>query len=525
MTTAHTSTTSDAGRADAKSDSKDFPHYLELRRLLRQAATLGSVGSALGWDQETFMPAGGGAHRADQLSTLAEMTHAKRTDPRIGELIHACESDKNLLADGARAANIREIRRDYARATKLPGELVAEIAKTTSLAQDAWKDARAKSDFAQFAPWLTKVLGLMRTKGTLYGVPASGELYDALLDEYEPSATAAQIEAIFTPLQARLTPLVAELTGAKHRPLDALKGIDVPQQQQHAFGLEVLKAIGFDLRRGRLDTTTHPFCTELGPDDTRLTTRYNTSSCLEPLSSTMHEAGHGMYEQGLPKGEHYGEPLGEAISLGIHESQSRLWENLVGRSRAFWAWGLPVAKGLYKGKLDHLNLEQVYGAVNVVERSFIRVESDEATYNLHIMLRFGLERALVGGELAIKDLPGEWNKRFKGLIGLDVPDDRRGCLQDVHWAFGLVGYFPTYTLGNLYAAQWWEKMHADMPELDAQMARGEFGKIRGWLNTNVHAHGRHYHAGELCERVTGKPLSAEPYMRTLEGKLRPLYKI
>jgi carboxypeptidase Taq len=514
-----------AGQAHAHASLGDFPHYHHLRRLLRQASVLGSVGSALGWDQETYMPPQGGAHRAEQLSAMAELTHATRTDPRIGELIHACESDKNLLADPVRAANIREIRRDYDRATKLPPEFVAEVAKTTSLAQDAWKDARAKSNFAHFAPWLEKVLGLMRTKAKLYGLPPSGELYDALLDEYEPGTTAAQIQAIFDPLQARLAPLVAALVEAKHRPADVLAGIDVPQPQQHAFGLEVLKAIGFDLQRGRLDTTTHPFCTELGPHDTRLTTRYNTSSCLEPLSSTMHEAGHGMYEQGLPKDAHYGEPLADAISLGIHESQSRLWENLVGRSRAFWTWALPVAKRLYAGKLDHLTLDQVYAAVNLVERSFIRVESDEATYNLHIMLRFGLERALVSGDLSVNDLPAAWNARFKQLLGLEVPDDKRGCLQDVHWSFGLVGYFPTYTLGNLHAAQFWEKMHQDLPALDAQMAQGDFTAIKRWLNTNIHAHGRQFRAGELCQRVTGKPLSADPFMRVLEGKLRPLYNL
>lgn len=499
--------------------------YADLRSNLREAATLGSIASILGWDQETYMPAGAAHFRADQQAVMATLTHERRTSKKIGDLLAACESDKALLADPRSAANLRDIRRDYDRATKLPGELVAEIAKTTSLSQEAWKDARAKSDFSIFAPWFEKVLDLMRRKAACYGKHPSGEVYDVLLDEYEPGMTAAEISRVFDPLQARLSAFVAQIVNSKHQVQDKLKGIDVPQAQQHAFGIDVLKAIGFDLQSGRLDTTTHPFCTELGPRDVRLTTRYNTSSCLEPLSSTMHEAGHGMYEQGLPKTDHFGEPIAEATSLGIHESQSRMWENLVGRSRSFWTWALPVAQKHYAGKIDHLSVDDIFACVNTVERSYIRVEADEATYNLHIMLRFGLERALVNGDLAVKDLPGEWNRRFKALLGLDVSDHARGCLQDVHWSFGLVGYFPTYTLGNLYAAQFWEQINADIPDLDARMARGDFAALKGWLNTNVHAHGRRYRAPELCQKLTGKPLSADPFMRYLEGKLRPVYKI
>ena len=497
--------------------------YAQLRGLHRQAGTLGSLGSLLGWDQETYMPHGGAAFRSEQQGMIAAMAHEKRTSKQVGDLIAECEGDKALLADPAVAANIREMRRDYDLATKLPGELVAEIARTTSLAQEAWKLAREKDDFGAFSPWLEKVLGLMRTKAGLYG--GGGELYDALLDEYEPGMTGAEIGGIFTPLQGRLSAFVAELVGSKHQPVDVLAGMDVPNERQHAFGLEVLGGIGFDLGTGRLDTTTHPFCSGIGPGDTRLTTRYGTTSCLEPLSSTMHEAGHGLYEQGLPKGEHFGEPLGEAVSLGVHESQSRMWENFVGRSRVFWGWALPVAKRHFGPVFDGATVEGVYGAVNRVQRSFIRVEADEATYNLHVMLRFGLERDLVSGALAVKDLPGEWDKRFKVLFGLEVPDNRRGCLQDVHWSCGLIGYFPTYTLGNLYAGQFWEQIHKDLPGLEGEIARGEFSSLLGWLRSKVHAHGRRYRAGELCRLVTGRPLTPEPFMRYLEGKLRPMYKI
>lgn len=508
------------------------PHYTELLTLRRKAATLDSVGQLLNWDQETYMPAHAATARADQQALVSGMVHELHTSPRIGELLSACEADKSLReeGDGAHAANIRELRRDYDLATKLPTDLVSELAKTTSLAQEAWKAARAKSDFSAFAPMLDKVLSLTRRKAECLGIPRfaggrTGELYDALLDEYEPGMSAAEIETIFNPLRPRLAGLVAELGKAPRRPsLEPVKK-PIPAAQQQAFGLEVLTAMGFDLQAGRLDTTTHPFCSGFAPGDTRLTTRYTAESFLEPLYGTMHEGGHGLYEQGLPKDTRFGQPLAEAISLGIHESQSRMWENFVGRSRAFWTWALPVARKHFAGAIDGLTLDDVYGAANVVERSFIRVEADEATYNLHIMLRFGIERALINGSLAVKDLPGEWNKQFKELLGLTPPDDRRGCLQDVHWSFGLVGYFPTYTLGNLYAAQFWETIGRAIPDIQQQMAAGNFKALLEWLRTNIHCHGKRYRAGELCAKVTGKPLSADPLMRHLEGKLRPLYGI
>ncbi len=507
--------------------------YARLCQYARETATLGGVSSLLGWDQETYMPPGAAAHRADQLAMLAGLVHERRTSAEFGDLLSACEADRDLTADhaGEVAANLREFRRDRDLATKLPTVLVGEIAGATSRAQEVWKSAKGSNDFGLFAPELERVLGLMRRKAECYGVPPGGELYDALLNEYEPGATAREIEAVFTPLRPRLAGLVADLTGSARARAAPAPGVArvletrMPQAQQHAFALDVLKAIGFDLHTGRLDTTAHPFCQEMGPGDTRLTTRYTSVCFLEPLSSTMHEAGHGMYEQGLPKAARFGQPLGEAVSLGIHESQSRMWENFVGRSRAFWAWCLPLARRHFGEALAGVSEDDAYAAANRVQRSLIRVEADEATYNLHIMLRFGLERALLAGRLAVRDLPGEWNAAFKDMLGIDVPDDARGCLQDVHWSFGLVGYFPTYTLGNLYAAQLWEKINADLPDLNARVARGDFVSLRAWLNTNIHAHGRRYRAAELCQRATGKPLSAEPLMRHLEGKLKPLYGV
>jgi carboxypeptidase Taq len=499
--------------------------YHDLIAHRKQTATLASIGSLLGWDQETYMPPDAAAHRAEQQAMIATMVHKQATDPKVGQWLAACEKDRDLLAqhDGDAAANIREIRRDYDLAVKLPTDLVAEIAKTTSQSQEAWKEARQHSDFARFAPWLEKVMALMRRKAECYGVPPGGELYDALLNEYEPGMTAREVDAIFNPLRPRLAALVAAIAKSPTRPDPRLLELKGEQAQQHAFGLAVLKQMGFDLSAGRLDTTAHPFCSEMGPSDVRLTTRYTTDSFLEPLYGTMHEAGHGLYEQGLPKNIRWGEPLGESISLGIHESQSRMWENFVGRSRAFWTWALPVAKEHLKPLLDSTTLDELYGAANWVEPSFIRVEADEATYNLHIMLRFQIERELIAGRLAVKDLPATWNRLFKEFFGLDVPDDRRGCLQDVHWSFGLIGYFPTYTLGNLYSAQFWEKIQSDIPDLNTRMTRGEFAPLKAWLNKHIHAHGKRYRASDLCQRVTGKPLSADPLMRHLEGKLKPIY--
>ena len=501
------------------------PAYDQLRAHARETGVLNAVEALLGWDQETYMPSAGAASRAEQSSALAGIIHERRTDPKLGDLIAACEADSSLMGDEAspEARNVREFRRTYDKKTKLPTSLVAELARVGSQAQEAWKAARAADDFKAFEPWLVKMMDLTRQKAECYGVPAGGELYDALVDDYEPGATAAEIEAVFTPLGERLSGLVRDLLEQGTAPSDAPLATKIDATRQHAFGMKVIEALGFDTKAGRLDVTTHPFCSGLAPGDTRLTTRYRDEKFTDALYGTMHECGHGLYEQGLPKGEHFGEPLGDSISLGIHESQSRMWENFVGRSREFWEWALPHAHSMLGSGLEKFGVDDMYRATNTVERSYIRVEADEATYNLHVMLRFGLERSLLRGDLAVKDLPGVWNERFEALLGVPVPDNRRGCLQDVHWSFGLIGYFPTYTLGNLYAAQFWEKINQDIPDLSAQMRKGEFAALLSWLREQIHSHGQRFRAGELCERITDKPLSADPLMRHLEGKLRPVY--
>jgi carboxypeptidase Taq len=510
--------------------------YAELVKWHRVAATLSSVSQLLNWDQETYMPPQAAPFRAEQMSELARLVHERRIDPRVGKLISACERN-GVMRDASAAANVREMRRDFNLATKLPSSLVAEIALAASQSQEVWKEAREKSDFSMFAPSLERMVALMRKKAKCLGVARGGEAYDALLDEHEPGMTAKAVEATFTPLRQRLADLIAEIARAKktRRGKVSTKCLDVEldADAQHKFGLHVLEKMGFELQAGRLDTTTHPFCSGMAPGDTRLTTRYREERFTDALFGTLHEMGHGLYEQGLPKigsgGKSgldlYGTPLTEAISLGIHESQSRMWENFVGRGRAFWTWALPISKQYFGKSLLKYGVEDFYAAVNTTTPSLIRVEADEGTYNMHVMIRFEIERGLISGAMKVKEVPGEWNRRYKDYLGVKVPDDRRGCLQDVHWSFGLFGYFPTYTLGNLYAAQFWETIMQEIPDLEKRMAKGDFSALRAWLLKKIHRHGKRYQAAELCRIVTGKPLSADPLLRHLRGKAEAVYGI
>lgn len=507
--------------------------YDQLSAHLRDAAHIESVVALLSWDQETYMPPAAAPMRAEQLALLARLIHERKTDPRLGDLISACEADAPLMKSSTPAAAcIRELRRDYDRATRLPADLVAEIAETASLAQHAWKDARAASSFKQFAPWCDKIFTLARRKAECLGAPAGGELYDALIDEYEPDAKAAEIKRVFDPLREQLSTLVLEVKETRRKVDTGCLSLPISAEAQHAFGLEILKVMGFDLEAGRLDTAVHPFCSGNAAGDTRLTTRYRDEKFTDSLFGTMHEAGHGLYEQFLPKNDPsarkrgvFGLPLSQATSLGIHESQSRMWENFVGRSREFWSWALPKAAESLHPKLKKVPLDAFFSAINTVSPSLIRVEADEATYNLHIMIRFEIERGLLSGDFKVKDLPGVWNESYQKFLNIKVPNDAKGCLQDVHWSIGAIGYFPTYTLGNLYAAQFWEKILTDMPSLPKNMAKGRLLDLRDWLADKIHRHGRRYTATELCRKVTGKPLSAEPLLRHLRRKAAAVYGI
>lgn len=498
--------------------------YYQLCAHLRGVANLDAVSRMLEWDQETQMPSRAAGGRADQIAAVAALAHEQRTSARVDEMLRACESDRSLSADEATAVNLREIRRDYDRARKLPADLVREIADTNSRAMEAWKAARQASDFAMFHPWLEKQVSLNRRKAEHYGVPAGGaELYDALIEDFEPGMTAGAIAQVFAPLRAALTPLIARIAGAKKRPDASIDRVAVPLELQQKFNALVAEKVGYDFKAGVLTISTHPFSTSIGPGDVRMTTRYKDDQFLDAVSTTLHESGHSLYELGLPKEKRFGQPLAEAAGLGIHESQSRLWENHVGRSLAFWKWALPEAKRMFAPALDAFTPEHAFQASNVVQPGFIRVESDEATYHLHVMLRFDAERALIRGDMKAADVPAWWNDRMKKDLGVDVPDDRRGCLQDVHWSMGAIGYFPTYTLGTLYAAQFYEAARKALPGVEEGFARGEFATLLEWLRTNVHAHGRRYKAAELCQRLTGKQLSHEPLIRHLETKLAPMY--
>jgi carboxypeptidase Taq len=498
--------------------------YERLLTISREAGLLGSVEGLLGWDQETMMPPGGGVHRARQLALLARLRHERLAAPEVGELLAECEQTMDLTADTIEAANVRLLRHDHDRAVRLPASLVEEIAATASTAQHAWAEARAESDFPRFRPWLEKTVDLCRQKAACYGWAEGGEPWDALAEDYEPGCTAAAVAEVFGPLRTRLRGLLEEISGGPARPSGQLDEIELPESAQMAFSREIAAAIGFDFSRGRLDTSTHPFCGGSHCDDVRLTTRFHPAMVTDAMSSTMHEAGHGMYEQGLQY-EHAGTPCGESASLGIHESQSRMWENQVGRSAAFWRWAAPRLKAHFGSAVDGIDAHAAYESANRVAPGLIRVEADEATYNMHVMIRFALERDLLTGELPVADLPHAWNSMYRDELGVEVPDDRRGCLQDIHWSMGALGYFPTYTLGNLYSAQLFEAACDATPGLVEGFAAGTFSPLLAWLREQIHRHGRRYSPADLCARATGRPLSADPLLRHLEAKFRPLYGI
>jgi carboxypeptidase Taq len=500
--------------------------YERLLAELRETATLASVAATLGWDQEVMMPTAAAPLRSEQAALLSGLVHERRTGSLLGELLAACEADAGLAADPDAAANLRALRRDYDRNTRLPTALVREMAETSTRAMHAWRDAREASDFAAFAPWLEKLLELNRRTAAHLGIPEGGDAYDALLDTYEPGMRSAELDRLFGDLRAGLVPLIRELREEGRAPDTAWLETPLAVERQAEFNRMVVERMGFDFRAGRLDVSTHPFCESPGPGDTRLTTRYDAARMLGALHATMHETGHGLYEQNLPKAERFGQPLAEAASFGVHESQSRMWENFVGRGRPFWEWALPeLQRQVDDPAVAALDVDTVYRGLNAVEPNLIRIESDEATYNLHIMLRFDLERAMLAGDLAVADLPGAWNERVRADLGLEVPDDRRGVLQDIHWSMGAVGYFPTYTLGNLYAAQLWEAVSAALPDLDAQLRGGELSGLLEWLKAHVHAHGRRHAAPELIRLATGQPLSHEPLLGYLGTKLRSVYRL
>ncbi|MBW0000804.1 MAG: carboxypeptidase M32 [Verrucomicrobia bacterium] len=485
--------------------------YTQLLERCREVYVLQTTASALHWDLETYLPPKAVAFRAEQLSYLEGKAHRLFTDPSVGDWIRACE-DIQPSPETGRAANVREWRRSYDRAVKIPAALVEEAQRVFTLSREAWKEARAEADFTKFAPHLVKIVDLTRQKADLWGYQESP--YDALLEEYEPGTTAGSLRPLFGELQAALVPLVERLA-RDPVPADYLKG-HYPEASQAALNARIAQTVGYDFEGGRIDTTTHPFATSLGPEDHRITTRYDEQLFQVSLYGVLHETGHALYEQGLDKTA-AGTPLGAARSLGIHESQSRLWENHVGRTGTFWArWYQTAAEHL--PDLRRFTPDEVARGVKRVAPSFIRVEADEVTYDLHILLRFDIELALVEQRLAIGDLPAAWNERFEQLFGLKVPNDRLGVLQDIHWSLGALGYFPTYSLGNLNAAQLMAAAERSIPDLPQQLAVGEYARLLDWLRKNVHQHGQRFETRQLMAEATGESTQARHRIEYLRKK-------
>ncbi len=491
----------------------------ELKTILAEVADLQHAAAVLSWDQQTYMPRAGAEARGYQLATLGRIAHQKFTDRKVGQLLDDLRDA--FPPDSDEYALIRVTQREYEKRIRVPPEFVAEQAQVTAAAHEAWVAARSQSDFSLFEPHLARILDLVQRYIGFF--PPSDHPYDILLDDYEPGMKTAEVQAIFSELSKRQVRLVQAISQAKQVD-DSFLHFKYSIPKQRAFGEKVLMAIGFDPNRNRQDQSPHPFCTSFSINDVRITTRYQGNFLNTALFGSMHEMGHALYEGGFhPSFERT--PLASGASLAIHESQSRLWENLVGRSMAFWEFFYPKLQKKFPAQLGEVSLGKFYKAINKVQPSPIRVEADEVTYNLHIMLRLEIEIAMVEGAVALRNLPELWNEKMKEYLGVVPPNDAQGVLQDIHWSFSGLGYFSTYALGNLIAAQLWEKIHSEITDLSAQIRRGKFDALRGWLYANIHVYGRKYEPKELVRRVTGSSIDPAPYLRYLETKYRDIYEL
>ncbi len=492
---------------------------------MRIITQLRSAASVLSWDQETYMPPGGARARADQISLILSMSHARFTGPdfrrSLGTLVDLPSG--KVLKGGLAEEEVRLLEmtwRDWRRAAALPVEFVGELTRLTAEAQHVWDQARRQSDFGMLAPYLEKIISMKRNEADYLGydeVP-----YDALLDGHEPGMTTGQLQALFDTLRPALVDLLARI-----------KSIDAPDRRdiltrnydeavQWEFGMELLRDMGYDLTRGRQDRSAHPFTTNFHPSDVRITTRLCKNDLARGIFGTLHEGGHALYEQAL-NDRYFGTPLCEPVSLGIHESQSRLWENYVGRGRHFWEWYYPRLQERFPGQLKNVSLEDFYTVINTVMPSTIRTEADEVTYNLHIMLRFDLDQAMINNSVAVGDLPALWNEGMEKYLGIRPENDAEGVLQDIHWSMGAIGYFPTYVLGNLYGRQFYEAAKDQIAHLEDKIAGGDLRTLREWLRENIHQVGRASTADELVRQLSGQPLSAGPFIQYLEQKYGQLY--
>jgi len=497
---------------------------------LLEIQRINSAASLLSWDQETYMPAGGGEARAEQISTLQGIAHQKFVSPEVEQLLTTwVDSETGEIRDTPgegwdepSRSLLREVWRDYRRAKKLPSDFVIKLSRECSLAQQVWVEAKENQAFSQFLPNLRTVLSLKREEAEYLGYEDSP--YNALLDVYEPGSTIAALRPLFAQVKGRLVPLLKKIQQSSVQVDDTMLFHTFDQVRQLEFGRMVLIAMGYDFERGRLDLSAHPFTTSFHPTDVRVTTRVHEHDLQSCLFSCIHEGGHGLYDQGLDP-RYFGTPLGDSVSLGIHESQSRMWENCVGRSRPFWRFFYPMLQQTFHLQLRDLDVEQFYAAINRVKPSLIRVEADELTYNLHIMLRFEIEQDLIEGRTRPEDLPGIWNQKMEEYLGIAPSNDAEGVLQDVHWSFGAFGYFPTYTLGNLYSVQFYEQAKLEIPHLEDEIAAGQLMVLRRWLGQKIHRWGRMFTPDHLAQRVTGKSLDPEPFLSYVEHKYGELYKL
>jgi len=488
-----------------------------LHAKLTRAHYISSVGGLLGWDEQVNLPPKSSDIRAEQMSLLAELAHEASSDPAIGSALKELEAGFDAL-DFDQQVIVREARRDYDRVTKLPAEFVMEKARLSSAAYHAWTEAKPANNFVGFAPYLEKHVELAKREAAYMGW--GDRPYDYAISQFDPGFSAEKIDALFGELKEGLVPLVQKINAS---PVQAkkslLKGFSIENQRK--FLEEVTAALGFDYERGRIDVSPHPFCSGSGAD-VRMTTRFDADDPLSSLFGSIHETGHGLYEQGLPQADH-ATPLGQHAGMGMHESQSRMWENQVGRSREFWQRFEPRYRELFPEQLAGFSSEDLYLAINAVEPTFIRVEADEIHYNLHIILRFELEKRLLSGDLAVVDLPQAWGDLCEELLGRRPANDTEGVLQDVHWSGGMFGYFPSYCLGNMIAAQNWAAVQTALPGVVDDFKQGDFSRLLAWLRTNVHTQGRRYPALELVKRVTGEPLSPKRLLDYLEDRYGALY--
>ncbi len=494
-----------------------FEKFNQLKEILGEVSDLDRAGSVLDWDQNVNMPPGGGEARGQQLATLGKIAQEKFIDDKVGRLI---EDLKNEFDPGSDEADmIRVASRNYDKAKRVPAEFVAEQAIVTSKAFEAWVEAKGKSDFSIFRPHLEKVVELVQRYISFF--PVGNHPYDTLLDDYEPGMKTSEVQEIFSSLRTKQVDLIKRISSAKQVKDDFLHR-KYNEKKVWDFGEVIITKFGYDWKRGRQDKAPHPFETTFSVDDVRITNRFEADNPLSTLFSAMHEAGHALYEQGVnPAFERT--PLQSGTSLAVHESQSRMWENLVGRSLPFWEHFFPQIKKMFPAQLDGVSLKSFYKAINKVEPSLIRVNADEATYNLHVMLRLELEIGMVDGTMKVKDLPEIWNTKMKEYIGVTPPNDAQGVLQDIHWSGGSIGYFSTYALGNLVSAQLWEKINKDIKDLDEQIRRGKFDELLGWLHDKIHVHGHKYDPQDLVQRVTGSKIDSAAYVRYLTRKYTDIY--